>query len=513
MEFSARRFLLNGFVFWVVIGIIAAFFAFPLRKHIKFGIDLVGGTYMTYEVKTDEAVGYELRDRLNSIPGMLKDAEKEVPVTSKIEDNNIVLTFDTDSGAQNAQMVLREEMREFKSNVDGRTLILSLTPEKINEIKKWALHSNIEVLNSRLRKIGVEEITVSSKGDKNIIVELPDVQDIVKAKEMIGTPAILEFKLVEKTGRSQEEILEEYGGQLPEGMIIVPDRFEKDRVYLVPTFADVTGRDFKDASPGFGQGANVVVNFKLTPEGGRKFRDLTGKNIGQTLAAILDGKVISAATIQSEISTQGSISGRFSIEKAKELSMLLKSGAFVARTELVEERRIGPSLGAVAIQNGLMSCLIGLALLFIFCIVVYKLLGLFAFFALLYNLLLLLFALSMLGATLTLPGIAGIVLSVGLAIDASVLIYERIRESLKAGMTIIKAIEDGFADALVVIIDANVATFIVASVLFWFGTGPIKGFAVTMMIGIVTTLIAGLFFLKALLKFVFSIKETEKLSI
>ena len=515
MNLSLRKAFFSSFSFWILFGLVSLYFVLPLRKNLKLGIDLVGGTYITLDVKVDKAVEHELRDRLHTISELFKKEDKGLEF--KVENvavSQATLLFNSEDSASKAQVAIRNDFPDFKSELNGNILTLSFSKQKIHDIKSWALQSNIEVLNTRLRKIGVEEITVSPKGDRSIIVELPDVEDPAKAKEMIGTPAMLEFKIIEKVAPSMEEIYEEYGEELPEGMMIVPDR-EGRKYFLVPAYAEVTGKDLRDATPGFGGGARptVAVNFRLTPEGGRKFYDLTSRNIGQLLAAILDGKVISHATIQSEINAEGSITGGFTTEKAKELSMLLKSGAFVAPVEFAEERRIGPSLGYESIKNGLLSCLIGLGMLFIFSIFYYKLSGLFAFFALIYNLLLIIIGLSLLKATLTLPGIASMVLTVGMAIDASILIYERIKESLAAGHSVHKSVDEGFSDAMIVILDSNITTFIVAVVLFKFGTGPIKGFAVTMMIGIISTLITGLFFLKSIFKFVLGIKDFKKLSI
>lgn len=519
MNLSFRRVFFTSFTFWILFGLISLYFVLPLRKHLKLGIDLVGGTYITLDVQVDKAVEHELRDRLHSIAEFLKKEDKNLDFkTVNFAVSQASLEFNSESSASKAQELISSEFPELKKELNGKYINVSFTKQKIHDIKTWALQSNIEVLNTRLKKIGVEEITVSAKGDKSIIVELPDVEDPAKAKEMIGTPAMLEFKVVEKIASGPEEIYEEYGEELPEGMMIVPhkdvQKGEK-KYFLVPTYAEVTGRDLRDATPGFGGTARptVVVNFRLTPEGGRKFFDLTSKNVGQILAAILDGKVISYATIQGEIGSEGSISGGFTPEKAKELSMLLKSGAFVAPVTFAEERRIGPSLGYDSIRNGLLSCLIGLGLLLIFSVFYYKLSGLFAFFALLYNLLLIIVGMALLRATLTLPGIAGMVLTVGMAIDASILIYERIREALAAGFNVNRAVDEGFSDAMIVILDSNITTFIVAVVLFKFGTGPIKGFAVTMMIGIISTLITGLFFLKSIFKFILGMKNIQKLSI
>ena len=366
------------------------------------------------------------------------------------------------------------------------------------------MQGNIEVLKSRLDRMSVSEIPIVAQGERNIVIEMPDVEDPAMAKAMIGKPAILEFKLVEKVARSQEELLDEFDGDLPDDFMIVPgkerDEFGGQIHYLVPAFADITGALLKDARASFGgeTGAQLVVSFEFMPEGGQKFYDLTSKNLGRQIAIILDGQVISAPTVNSAIGSRGVIQGRFTSKESNELASLLKSGAFVAPVTFEEERRIGPALGAESIRQGLMSCLIGLGLLFIFSLFYYKVAGLFAFVALIYNLILILFILSRFHATLTLPGIAGMVLTVGMAIDASILIYERIKEEMKSGLKFPAALKAGFSNAMVVILDANITTFIVGLVLFYFGTGPIQGYAVTLLIGIISTLITGLFFLRSL---------------
>jgi preprotein translocase subunit SecD len=517
MDFSARRFFMSWFMFWVAVAAVSVWFLHPIRKHIKLGIDLVGGTYITLDVKVDKAVEHELREKQKSLVELLKEKDKKAPTSQKVDGNSILLTFDNGMDASDSSLAIRDDLAGYSSSVSGSVVAVEMKSEKVNSIKRWALESNIEVLNTRLSKIGVEEITVVSKGEKSIIVELPDVDDPAQAKALIGTPAMLEFKLVEKSGSSKEEILEEYGGDLPDGMVIIPDKDStksKPHYHLVSEYAEVGGRDLRDSYADIRDvSRGVAVAFKLSPVGGKKFHEMTRKNIGKPLAAILDGRAISVATIQSAIQTEGQITGSFSQDQAKELAMLLKSGAFVAPVEFAEERRIGPSLGAESIKKGVMSCLIGLGLVLVFGMFYYKVSGIFAFLALMFNLILTLLGLSLFGATLTLPGIAGMVLTVGMAIDASILIYEKIKELLKGGAGIRTAVKDGFSDAMVVILDANITTFIVGIVLFKFGSGPIKGFAVTMMLGIISTLITGLFFLRSIFSFMLENTRVKKLSI
>lgn len=510
---SIRGLGTTGFVFWLVIAALCLYSIFPLRKAVRFGIDLVGGTYITLEVQTEKALDADLLARMQTIPSMLENARKEKPVSHKVENGKLTLTFSSPAAAQDAMNVLKMD-GDLKYSVEGSVLSARLTERKEKFISEDAVKRNIEVLRSRLDKMSVAEITIVPQGERNIVVELPDVSDPQQAKAMIGRAAILEFKLVDKTGKTREDILYEYDGDMPDGFEIVPGRRVTDGFYLVPQYAQLTGAMLRDARPNHDErSGGMAVAFTLTEEGGRIFEDISSKNYGKQLAVILDGVVITAPVIQTTIKTDGQITGNFSVEEAKELSLLLKSGAFVAPVTFEEERQIGPSLGEESIQQGLLSCVVGLVLLFIFSIYYYKMCGLFAFVALLFNLVLTLVGLSWLQATLTLPGIAGMVLTIGMAIDASVLIYEHIKEELAAGKTLRESVDTGFGGAMRVILDGNITTFIVGVVLYRFGTGPIQGFAVTMMLGIIATLITGLFFLKSIFNLLLDNFRVQKLKI
>lgn len=523
MNASGRSLLISSFTFWIVLVAVGLYCIIPLRQKIKFGIDLVGGTYITLEVQTDKAIEAELAEIMQSIPARLKAANFSVPTSKVIEKDAIVLTFDSASGAQSAANYLQSDIRRgegkvFEVTTNNNVVNLKLTQHRADTIKKDAVRSNIEVLRTRLDTMSVAEITIAAQGEKNIIVELPDVSDPQQAKAMIGKAAKLEFKLVEKTGSSSEDLLYELDGNLPADKEIVPGREEGGRpegYYLVNKYSDIHGGLLKDARAGLGgrTGAEAVVKFRFGTEGAEKFYQLTKKNVGKRLAVVLDGVVIVAPSIHTEIRDSGEITGMRSTQEAHDLALMLKSGAFVAPVTFEEERQIGPSLGAESIRQGMISCLVGLGLLFIFSIFYYKLSGFLAFLALIYNLLLVLVGMAWIRATLTLPGIAGMVLTVGMAIDASILIYERIREELAAGVTPKKAVNEGFSNAMAVILDANITTFIVGVVLYYFGTGPIQGFAVTMMLGIISTLITGLFFLRSLFNFVLDLFKVQKLSI
>jgi preprotein translocase subunit SecD len=523
METSARNLLFSSFTFWIAFVALGLYFILPIRQKIKFGIDLVGGTYITLEVQTDKAVEAELATIMQSLPAKLKTANIAAPSTKNIQNNKIILTFDTPAAAQAAASYIQADVRRgegriFEVSSQNTEIKIGLTQAYIDRVKKDAVRSNIEVLHARLDPMSAAEISIAAQGEKNIIVELPDVSDPQQAKAMIGKAAKLEFKIVEKAAGSQEDLLYELDGNLPQDKEILPGKEENGRAYeyyLVTKYAEVDGGMLKDARAGLGgqTGAEAVVKFNFGSEGAEKFYQLTKRSIGKRLAIILDGTVIMAPSVRQEIRDSGEITGMGSTQAAHDLAILLKSGAFVAPVTFEYERTIGPSLGAESIKQGLISCLVGLSLLFLFSVFYYKFAGLLAFLALVYNLLLILVGMAWIRATLTLPGIAGMVLTVGMAIDASILIYERIREELAAGVTVKKAVNTGFSNAMSVILDANITTFIVGVVLYYFGTGPIQGFAVTMMLGIIATLITGLFFLRSLFNFVIDLFHIQKLKI
>lgn len=528
MVTSLRRIFVSSFGFWIALAIAALYFLYPPMKRLTFGIDLVGGTYITLGVKTEEAVAHDLQSLMLSTVSSLKRDEKVEAKSSKFnkEQLSFELTFDNSADALKAEAFIRDQYRERKGSskdvemsLAGTTLTVKFGKKKEEAIRQAALIGNKEVLQTRLNALGVEEVPVYISGNNRIVVELPDEHDPIQAKKRIGTSAMLEFRIVEDgPAATKEELLDKYDGEIPEGMEILEGRDRRigKAYFLVSDYSEVTGRYLLKATPylSHDQSGNVqmAVSFVFNNEGGERFYELTSQNVGRLVATILDKKVISHPVIRGAIRREGEISGDFSQEEATELATLLKSGSFTAPVTFEEERHIGPALGLDSIKRGLISCLVGLGLIFIFSLYYYKLSGLFAFFALVYNLILVLFILSRMHAALTLPGIAGLVLTVGMAIDSSILIYEKIKELLAQGMHIPQAVRHGFSGAMVVILDANITTFIVGVVLYNFGSGPIKGFAVTLMIGIITTLITGLFFLRSIFELLLT-RHIQKLSI
>lgn len=515
MNIAANRSVWYIMGFWVLLALVCVVAIMPLRKKLRFGIDLVGGTSITLEVQTEKAVEVELVDTMQKLVSSLKTARKALPVSKVVENGEIVLTFNKMEDAQEAASFIRLSDSTLVQTAENAVLKLRFSPAVESRIKADAVQGNIEVLNSRLNSIGVEETPIAALGEKNIFIELPGIDNPQTARDLIGKSAKLEFKLVEDEGRSEEDILYKFDGVLPPDKQLVNDKHE-GHIFLVSKYSDLTGKLLSSswASLGGDLGNEVVVNLKFNPAGAEKFYEMTRKSTGKRLAILLDNVVLVAPQIIKPISGgQCYINGMRSMEEAKELAILLKSGAFIAPVTFEEERQMESSLGTEAIHSGLMACLLGMLLLLIFGVVLYRYSGLLAFFVLLYNLLLIVFGLYVLRATLTLPGIAGMVLTVGMAIDASVLIFERIREELATGLSVKKAVDTGFSDAMVVILDANITTLIVGVVLYFLGTGPVQGFAVTMVLGILSTLITGLFLLKSLFNFILDTFNVQKLSI
>lgn len=517
MNLSLRKMITSELCVWLVIGALAVAYLYPLRQSLRFGSDLVGGVYLTLEVQTEKAIEAELASILRATQIYLRQNGVPAPIANTINAQVLSLTFSAPAHTQAVARFISEEDKRLTYKIDGSLIDVFFNEADAERIKADAVQRNIQILRSRLDRFSVAEIPIAAQGKNNIVIELPDVENPQKAKEMIGTSAQLEFLLVDKVASSKEDILYEYDGDLPSDKQILSGRPHGGRTnyYVVQKYADVNGRMLKDARAAMGgkTGIEPVVTFTFDAEGGDRFYDLTSKNYGRLLAIVLDGVVLDAPQINAAIRESGVISGGFTSDSAKTLALLLKSGSFVAPVTFEEERRVGPALGEESRNNGFISCVIGLILLFAFSLYFYRLAGFFAFLALIYNLILVLVGLAWIKATLTLPGIAGMVLTVGMAIDASILVYERIKEELASGVSLVKAVSSGFSGAMMVILDANITTFIVGVVLYNFGSGPIQGFAVTMMLGIVATLITGLFFLRSLFTFMMRNFEIRKLSI
>jgi preprotein translocase subunit SecD len=513
MTISAQKLISSRLTFWALITIVGGYFLYNIKHYVNFGIDLVGGTYITLQVQVEKALELDLVEKMKSLTELLEKEGQPVPVERTICDRTAIMNFASVEDAKKAtSYLLTRDPKSLIEQTETKVRI-SLSPDQIQALEQNAVESNIVALNNRMNQFGVGEILIAPQGTNRIIVELPNVHNPQEAKAMIGRAALLEFRLVEDAAQSKEALEEKYSGLLPEGTEILPGKSDKE-FYLVSKYSDVTGRLLKTARQDWDQnGLNATVNFEFKSEGADRFYELTSNNIGRLLAVVIDGQVVSAAVIQSAIGGSGQISGKFSVPEAQQLAMLLRSGAFVAPVTFEEERSIGPSLGAESIRQGLVACGVALLLLLLFSVVTYKMSGLLAFIVLLYNILLTLIMLWALGATLTLPGIAGIILTVGMAIDASILIYERMREVLAEGGTFRAAVHEGFSGAFAVIMDSNITNLLIAVVLYKLGSGPIQGFAVTMIVGIIATLITGLWMLKSFFTFALDVLGINKISI
>ncbi len=509
---------------WTAITLFGAYFLYNIvnppkneRGFLNFGIDLVGGTYLTLDVKVSEAVKNDLMTVMQTFADELKDAGKPVPGVPKLEEKNLngILTFDSPADAVAAKDFFKPDPSLPKVTQQGNELHFAFSAAQLGDIQRDAIESNISTLRNRLDAFGAGEVAIVPQGNRRISIELPNVSDPEKAKARIGKAAVLELKPVYDMAVSEEELIDRAGGSLPEGTMIIPHMRNKREFYLVPTFAKVTGKLLKQAryrfQEGDGRTSPHVVSIEFKPEGAKRFADLTAENINKPVAIILDNVVVSAPRVNGVIEDGNAIiSGDFDQTSAEELVSFLRSGAFSAPVEVIEERHIGPSLGAESIRKGLISCAIAFGLVFLFSILIYKVAGIFAFIVLIYNLLFILFGLALIPeATLTLPGIAGMVLTIGMAIDSSILIYERIKEELARGVSLRKAVDEGFGGALTVILDANITTFIVGAVLYYLGSPAIQGFALTMMIGIAATLITGIILLKTIFNWALALGATS----
>jgi len=485
----------------VVVG--TAVFAL-VQKRIPLGLDLSGGIHLVLQVKTDDAIKAELDDaalRLKTLAG-----EKNLPVGEWSADVGalgfqVAVPAGTDRDALG--QLASDYLSEYNVDAGPDTWTFTFKANVEAAVRDLAVRQALETIRNRVDQFGVSEPVIQRQGIESdrILVQLPGVDDPTRVKEIISHTAFLEWKeVLAGPAPSRDILLTRTGGQVPaDAQVATEDREDESGAvagkdyYLLRKAAIVTGRDLRTARRGQGQFGEPVVNFYLIPSGGDKFAEFTAAHIGDPAAIVLDGNVISAPVIRSRIRDEGYIEGNFDIETAEDLALKLRAGALPASISYLEERTVGPSLGRDSIVRGVRAGLVGLALVVVFMVVYYKLSGLNAVFALVLNLVLLLGAMAYFGATLTLPGIAGVILTIGMAVDANVLIFERIREELAIGKTVRSAIDTGFARAFGTILDSNMTTLIAALFLFQFGTGPVKGFAVTLSIGLLASMFTAVF--------------------
>jgi preprotein translocase subunit SecD len=466
------------------------------HNQVNLGLDLQGGSHLLLEVQVSAVIaervtslGEGIRDglrplRRDSIRYGLSVGRERVSVNVRNPQAGTM---------ERVQRIMTAVEPNLKVNVEGNRISVTYNEEALAEIKQSAVEQSIEIVRRRIDETGTKEPTIQRQGDDRILLQLPGVDDPERVKRLLGRTAKMTFHLMCPTGGVQEAL----SGRVPPGCALLQSAESNrrsdsgaPRQFLVRKRVEVSGDRLIDAQPTFEQRTNdPVVSFRFDTVGGKKFGDITRANVNQPFAIVLDNEVITAPVIREPIlGGSGQISGGFTTADTRDLALLLRAGALPAPLTILEERTVGPGLGADSIAAGEFASMVGLILVVVFMVLTYGLFGFFASVALFVNMVLILALLSALQATLTLPGIAGIVLTIGMAVDANVLVFERIREEVRAGRTPISAIDAGYSRALTTIVDANLTTLIAAAILFQFGSGPIKGFAVTLIFGIITSM-------------------------
>lgn len=463
-------------------------------KKINLGLDLQGGLHMLLGVNTHEAVTSKIKSLATSIKYFAEDEEVLIENLSLTQDTVSFTILDEDETSKVDEML--EKIKGIKvSKLGNLEYSVALTPAEVERTKDLSVAQAVETIRNRLDQFGLAEPTVIRQGQTDIVVELPGIKtgaDEKAARELISKPANLELMAVDETRADQVYTMSE--SQAAEyGDVILEDTANPNIKYLVKEIPILNGSQVIDAQVAFDQSNQPIINFTLNSSGARIFGDFTAKSIGKRLAVVLDGKVYSAPNIRERIGGgSGQISGGFTMQEAGNVAIALRSGALPATVKLLEKRSVGPSLGADSIKASMVALIAGFALVVVFMVVYYGMAGVIANVALITNIFIIIAVMAMFGATLTLPGMAGIVLTVGMAVDSNVIITERIRELLRSGMSIPKAIEDGYSNAMRAILDANITTLLVAVILYAYGTGPIKGFAVTISIGILASMLTAI---------------------
>jgi preprotein translocase subunit SecD len=468
------------------------------QRHIVLGLDLQGGSHILFEVDVNDVRRQKLQTLLDDVRKALREARIGVTAAPAIRGNAVEVRL-RENDLQQGLTKLRELSQPLSGflgssgqrsldieNAGGGLVKLTVTEPAILERIRQVVDQTVEIIGRRVNAMGLVEPSIQRQGNDRILVQVPGLGDPQQLIDLIGKTAKLTFRL-EDTSMPIEQALQ--GRPPPESEIIYGSAAENKQPYLLEKRVIVSGEELTDAQPGFDQRTSEpIVRFTFNSSGARKFGQITQEAVGRRFAIVLDNEVISAPVIREPITGgQGQISGSFTVESATNLAILLRAGALPAKLTVIEQRVVGAGLGQDSIEKGKMASYFGAALVVVFMVITYGIFGVFASIAVAVNVGMIFGVLSLLNATLTLPGIIGIVLTIGIAVDSNVLIYERIREEVRTGRTPITAIDAGFARALATILDSNITTFIAAAVLFFFGSGPVRGFAVTLGIGIVTT--------------------------
>jgi preprotein translocase subunit SecD len=515
-------------IFGIPKGVSGSALADSLQERIHLGLDLKGGTHLILQVQVNDAVKVEADNAMQRIKeGMRKQKINYADITQPDpagHPDQIVIKGVPPESSGDLRTIVTDSLPEYDLASGAENYwTISMKPQALTQLKTRAVEQAIETIRNRIDQLGVSEPTIQEHGlgDYQILVQLPGVDDPARVKQIMQSTAMLEIRQsIGGPYASEQAALQEHGGVLPPDTVLLPgtSRAGGDEGgqtwYLISRSAAVTGRDLRSAQPSTDENGQPAVGFNLTGEGGRKFFAFTSAHVKDSLAVVLDNKVQSVATIDEPIHDSGIIRGRFTEQEVKDQSMILRSGALPAGIKYLEERTVGPSLGAESIRSGVEAAIIGMVAVLVFMLVYYHGAGINADVALILNLVILLGFLGFSGATLTLPGIAGVILTVGMGVDSNVLIFERIREELRNGKTPPSAVEQGFGHAWITIVDTHVTTIVSAFILFIFGTGPVKGFAVTLTFGLLANLFTAVFVSRVIFDYILSRKQRgEALSI
>jgi preprotein translocase subunit SecD len=506
-------------------GVLAA-----ITDRIHLGLDLRGGTHLILQVQVNDAVNVDsdnaiarLKEEMRTHKINYADITKPDPVNHP---EMVVIKGVPPEQSSDFKSIVSDRLPEYDpSSGTENSWTVSMKAQNLADLKNRAVTQAIETIRNRIDQLGVSEPVIQEHGlgQYQILVQLPGVDDPARVKDIMQSTAMLEIKQVlgGPYSSQQQAMQDQPNGLLPPDSILLPgtaraagDQNGAESWYLVSRASAITGRDLRDAQPSQDTNGQPAVGFSLTGEGGRKFYAFTSEHVKDRLGVILDNKVQSVATIDEPIHDQGIIKGRFTLQEVKDQCMVLRSGALPASIKYLEERTVGPSLGADSIRSGVRAAIVGMVVVLVFMLIYYRWAGVNADIALILNLVILLGFMGYVGAVLTLPGIAGVILTIGMGVDSNVLIFERIREELRNGKTPPSAVEQGFKHALITIIDTHVTTMVSALILFLFGTGPVKGFATTLFFGLAANLFTAVFVSRVIFDWVLSRKQRgEALSI
>lgn len=508
----------------VIIGVVAlsVYSFYPPQQRVRLGLDLKGGVHLVLRVQTEDAVRLETQTTADRLREQLR--------TSDIAQATVTVDSSTEFRVENVPADKDQAFRQLLTDIDviyNRTsgaggYTFTMKPNIAMQLRDEAVTQALQTIERRVNELGVAEPVVARHtGADQILVQLPGVTDVRRAKEIIRSTAQLELKLVEQGSFSDEAAARAaYNNNVPPDLQILPGTSEGVRgerpttvYYVVRRVPAVTGRDLRNSRPTLDENSRPAVSFSLNSEGAARFGTFTQNNVGRSLAIVLDNRVFSAPTIEERINDEGRIHGNFTQQEAADLSLVLRSGALPANLTYLEERTVGPSLGADSIRAGVLASVGGLLLVMVFMLFYYRLAGLNALTSIVVNLILLLGLMAYIGATMTLPGIAGFILTIGIGVDSNVLIFERIKEELQGAKSPRQAVAAGFDRVFLTILDTHIASLIAAAFLFQFGTGPIRGFAMTLTIGLLSNVFTAVFVSRTMFELIMLRRKTATLSI